>query len=96
MSSSLINIYFIHFFKTFKFCFIFNIFSDRENITFSLLKVIPQVKDWWDTYYEQRAIEESAIFLVSPTWNPFQDSIKEQYYLVGSYEDQYTRWTTLR
>jgi hypothetical protein len=25
-------------------------FFDRENITFSLLKVIPHVKDWWDTY----------------------------------------------
>jgi hypothetical protein len=23
------------------------------------------------------------------------DSIKEQYYTVGSYKDQYTRWTTL-
>jgi hypothetical protein len=30
-------------------------FSDREKITFSLLKVIPHVKDWWDTYSEQRA-----------------------------------------
>jgi hypothetical protein len=25
-------------------------FSDRENITFALLKVILHVKDWWDTY----------------------------------------------
>jgi hypothetical protein len=24
-------------------------FSDRENITFSLLKVVPHVKDWQDT-----------------------------------------------
>jgi hypothetical protein len=40
-------------------------FFDRENITFSLLKVIPHVKDWWDTYSEKRAIEESAIF-----WSP--------------------------
>jgi hypothetical protein len=62
-------------------------FSDRENIVFSLLKVIPHVKDWWNTYSEQRAIEESAIFLVSPTWDSFQDAIKEQYYPVGSYED---------
>jgi hypothetical protein len=71
-------------------------FFDRENITFSLLKVIPHVKDWWDTYSEKRAIEESAIFVVSPTWDSFWDAIKEQYYHVGSYEDQYTRWTTLR
>jgi hypothetical protein len=24
-------------------------FSDRENITFALLKVVPHVKDWWET-----------------------------------------------
>jgi hypothetical protein len=71
-------------------------FPDRENITFALIKVIPHVKDWWDTYSEQRAIKEFAIFLVSPPWNSFRDAIKEQYYPVGSYEDQYTRWTTLR
>ena len=27
-------------------------FSDQENITFSLLKSSPHVKDWWETYYE--------------------------------------------
>jgi hypothetical protein len=70
-------------------------FFDRENITFALLKIVPHVKDWWDTYSEQRVVEESAIFVVSPTWDSFQDAIKEQYYLFGSYEDQYTRWTTL-
>ena len=62
-------------------------FSDRENITFALLKVVPHVKDWWDTYFEQRAIEESTIFVVSPTWDSFRDAIKEQYYPVGSYND---------
>jgi hypothetical protein len=70
-------------------------FSDREKITFTLLKAIPHVKDWWDTYSEQRAIEEYAIFVVTPTWDSFRDAIKEPYYPVGSYEDQYTRWTTL-
>jgi hypothetical protein len=67
-------------------------FFDRKKITFALLKVVSRLKDWWDTYSEQMAIEESAIFVVTPTW----DSIKEQYYPIGSYEDQYTRWTTLR
>jgi hypothetical protein len=62
-------------------------FSDRENITFSLLKVVPHVKDWWDTYYEKRSIEESMIFAVTPTWDSFMDSIKEQCYPIGSYED---------
>jgi hypothetical protein len=70
-------------------------FSNRENITFSFLKVIPHVKELWDTYFKQRAIEESSIFVVDPTWDSFKDATKEQYYLVGSYEDQYTRWTML-
>jgi hypothetical protein len=52
-------------------------FFDRENITFALLKVVPHVKDWWDTYSEQRVIEESVLFLVSPTWDSFWDAIKE-------------------
>jgi hypothetical protein len=30
-----------------------------------------------------------------PTWDIFVDAIKEQYYPVGNYEDQYMRWTTL-
>ena len=29
-------------------------FSNRENITFSLLKVVPHVKYWWDTFCEQK------------------------------------------
>jgi hypothetical protein len=70
-----------------------NNFSNREKITFVLLKVVPHVKDSWDTYSEQSTIEESTIFVVSPTWDSFRDSIKEQYYPVGIYKDQYTRWT---
>jgi hypothetical protein len=42
-------------------------FFNRENITFALLKVLPHVKDWWDTYSEQRTIEEYEIFVVAPT-----------------------------
>jgi hypothetical protein len=59
--------------------FLVHNFSDREKITFSLLKVVPNVKDRWDTYFEQRAIEESAIFAVTPTWDSFKDATKEQY-----------------
>jgi hypothetical protein len=70
-------------------------FFDRENITFALLKVVPHVKDWWDTYCEKKAMEESTMFAVIPTWGSFRDVIKEQYYPVGSYDDQYTKWTTL-
>jgi hypothetical protein len=71
-------------------------FFDKEKITFALLKVIPHVKYWWDTYSKQRAVEEFGIFVVAPTWDSFRDAIKEHYYPVGSYEDQYTGWTTLR
>jgi hypothetical protein len=71
-------------------------FFDRENITFALLKVVPHVKDCCDTYSEQRVVEESTILVITPTWDLFRDAIKEQYYCVGSYEDQYTRWSTLR
>jgi hypothetical protein len=76
--------------------FLVHNFSDMENITFVLLKDIPHVKYWWDTYSEKRVMEESANFVVAPTWDSFRDAIKEKYYHVGSYEDQYTRWTTLR
>jgi hypothetical protein len=63
-------------------------FSNREKITFALLKAISHVKDWWNIYFEQRAIDESIIFTVIPTWDSFIDAIEEQYYPVGSYEDQ--------
>ena len=52
-------------------------FSNREKITFALLKVIPHVKYWWDTYSEQRVMEESTIFVVAPTWDSFRDAINE-------------------
>jgi hypothetical protein len=71
-------------------------FLDREKITFALLKVFPHVKDWWDTYSAKRAMKESTMFVVVPTWDFLRDVIKEQYYLVGSYKDQYTKLTTLR
>jgi hypothetical protein len=32
-------------------------FSNREKITFALLKVIPHVKYWWETFCEQKEIE---------------------------------------
>lgn len=70
-------------------------FSDRENITFSILKVSHHVKDWWETYYEYKDEREPSLFSTTPTWNSFQDAIKEQYYPVGFYEDKYIKWTTL-
>jgi hypothetical protein len=60
-----------------------------------LLKAIPHVKDWWETFYEQKEIEETSLFSVTTTWESFRDAIKEQYYHVVSYDDLYTEWTTL-
>eukprot|EP00253_Pinus_taeda_P029071 PITA_29071 len=71
-------------------------FSSQEKIIFALLKAAPHVKDWWETYCEQKDVSTGSLFSVAPTWNSFRDVIKEQYYLVRSYEDQYIKWTTLR
>jgi hypothetical protein len=71
-------------------------FSNREKITFALLKAIPHVKDWWETFCEQKETEEPSLFSVTATWESFRDVIKEQYYPVRSYDDLYTKWTTLR
>lgn len=39
---------------------------------------------------------DGSLFSAAPTWNSFRDAIKEQYYPVGSYEDEYIKWTMLR
>jgi hypothetical protein len=70
-------------------------FSDKENITFALLKALPHVKHWWETYWEQSSVEEYGIYGSEPTWDFFVDAVKEKYYLVDTYEEQYMRWTTL-
>jgi hypothetical protein len=70
-------------------------FFDREKITFAILKYLPHVKHWWETYWEQSSTKESGIYGVEPTWDFFVDALKEQYYPIDNYEDQYMRWTTL-
>jgi hypothetical protein len=69
---------------------------NREKINFVLLKVIPHVKDCWETLCEQKETEEPSLFTVTVTWDSFKNVIKEQYYHVESYDDLYTKWTTLR
>ena len=76
--------------------FLVHDFSDREKITFSLLKAAPHVKDWWETYCQRKEEEETSLLSTIPTWNSFQDAIKGKYYLVGRYEDEYIQRTTLR
>jgi hypothetical protein len=76
-------------------CFSVQKFSDKEKITFALLKDLHHVKNWWKTYWEKISTEESRIYGADPTWDFFVDAVKEQYYPFGNYEDKYMRWTTL-
>jgi hypothetical protein len=46
-------------------------FSDREKIIFSLLKATPHVKDWWETYCEEKDKEEPSLSSTVPTSNYF-------------------------
>jgi hypothetical protein len=46
-------------------------FSEKENISFALLKALPHVKHWWETYWEKSSTEESGIYGVDPTWHFF-------------------------
>jgi hypothetical protein len=39
--------------------------------------------------------DESMPFEGEATWETFVDSLKEDFYLVGNYDDQYMRWMTL-
>jgi hypothetical protein len=57
-------------------------FSNREKITFALLKVVPHVKYWWETFCEQIETEEPSLFIVTASWESFRDAIKEKYYPV--------------
>ena len=55
-------------------------FSNRENITFSLLKEVPHVQNWWGDYWEQNSSDEYGMLETNPTWGSFVDAVKEQYY----------------
>jgi hypothetical protein len=46
----------------------FHNFSNKEKITFVLLKDVPHVKDWWENFYEKKETEETSLFLVTNTW----------------------------
>jgi hypothetical protein len=52
-------------------------FSDREKITFTLLKALPHVKHWWETYCEKISTEEYGMFEAKPTWESSVDVVKE-------------------
>jgi hypothetical protein len=71
-------------------------FSNREKITFALLKVVPHVKYWLENFYEKKETKEPSLFTVAVTWESFRDDIKEQYYHVGICDNLYPKWTTLQ
>jgi hypothetical protein len=51
-----------------------------------LLKALPHARDWWETYCDKHVEDESIIFQPRPTWEDFVDSLKEQYYPIGTRE----------
>jgi hypothetical protein len=44
-------------------------FSNKENITFVLLKVVPHVKYWWETYCENRLQRSPQCLGLNPPGN---------------------------
>jgi hypothetical protein len=44
-------------------------FLNRENITFAL-KAVPYVKDWWETFCEQKETKEPSLYTVATIGNP--------------------------
>jgi hypothetical protein len=70
--------------------------SNSEKITFTLLKTLPHVRSWWEGYWDRYTTNESTLFEREPTWATFVDELKEEFYPVEKYDDQYMRWTTLR
>jgi hypothetical protein len=42
-------------------------FSNGENITFALLKALPHIKHWWETYWDKSSTKEFGIYGVEPT-----------------------------
>ena len=52
-------------------------FLDKEKIILTLLKALPHVKHWWETYWEQSSTEESEIYGAKPTCDFFVDAVNE-------------------
>ena len=57
----------IHVFEGHEGYFFIHNFSDREKITFALLKALPHVKHWWENYWDKSSIEDSGIYGAKPT-----------------------------
>jgi hypothetical protein len=68
---------------------------DSGKITFALLKFLPHVRAWWEGYWERYTANEYTPFKREPTWETFVDFLKEEFYPIRNYDDQYMRWMTL-
>jgi hypothetical protein len=62
--------------------------SNSEKITFALLK------SWSQGYWERYTTDESTLFGREHTWVSFLYSLKEDFYHVRNYDDQYMTWKT--
>jgi hypothetical protein len=71
-------------------------FADNENIIFSLLKSLPHVISWWESYWDRYTTNKSTLFGREPTWETFVDSLKEEFHPVKNYHDQYIIWKNPR
>jgi hypothetical protein len=68
---------------------------DDEKITLFLLKTLPHVISSCEGYWERYTIDESTPFERETTWEYVLDTIKEDSYLIESYDDQCMRWMDL-
>jgi hypothetical protein len=68
---------------------------ESEKITFVLLKSLPHVISWWEGYWERYTMSESTHFGREANSATFVESLKEELYLVGNYDDEYMKWMSL-
>jgi hypothetical protein len=71
-------------------------FSDRENITFALLKALPHVETLVGNLLGENFHKGIWNIWGRATWDFCVDAVKEKYYPIDNYEDQYMIWTTLQ
>jgi hypothetical protein len=60
-----------------------------------LPKSLPHVIFWWEGYWERYTADEYTTFRREPNWAAIVYALKDEYYIVGNYDDQYMRWMTL-
>ena len=71
-------------------------FQTRRRLFLHSSKLPPMLRTGGKPTVRTRTRHKPLCFSAVPTWNSFRDVVKEQYYPMGSYEDKYIQWTTLR